>query len=65
MVSKMAILLGLETKWDNDTVNGIKNGYYQSTGSRTRRKVAKSLNNLHMAKGEPGQWTGDQVARGL
>jgi len=28
MVSKTAILHGLETKWDNDTVNGIINGYY-------------------------------------
>jgi len=63
-VSQMAILPGLETKWDHDAVNGIINGYYRLAGRRIRRRVTKSLHKSVMPKGELGQWTSDQVGRG-
>ena len=65
MVSKMAILYGLETKWDIGTINGIINGYYQLAGRRIRRMVAKLLHKSLMPIAQLGQCTSHQVGKGL
>lgn len=63
MVSQMAILPDLETKWDHDAVNGIINGYCRRTGRQIRGRMTKLLHKSVMPKGELGQWTSGQVGR--
>lgn len=37
--SQRAILPGMETKWDHNAVNGIKNGYYPSESDQVNTQV--------------------------